>query len=165
MILVHDSHCDCKLHILPHLWRQKAKCQQWSENSKNNPLMINPWELQKLNGLKNEESRSKLWCNIWSGDSWRSKQSSSLKWWSWKDRITFKTGFQPEFWLTGDSPFYTLPTGALSFHFDTTVVMLRALAETNGKFEASIFLKKSRRSFWIPFCLPESLKAHCTPFW
>ena len=54
-----------------------------------------------------------------------------------------KTGFQPEFWPTSESPFYTLPTGAHSSYFDTTVVMLRVLGENGGTFNPSIFLKKS----------------------
>ena len=70
-----------------------------------------------------------------------------------------KTGFQPEFWPTSESPFYTLPTGAHSSYFDTTVVMLRALGENGGKFNPSIFLKKAEEHFGLNSAYEDSFQA------
>ena len=67
-----------------------------------------------------------------------------------------KTG--PEFWPNSESPFYTLPTGAHSSYFDTTVVMLRALGENGGNFNPSIFLKKAEEHFGLNSAYEDSFQ-------
>ncbi len=53
----------------------------------------------------------------------------------------------PEFWPTNQSPFYSLPTGSVSAYADTSLLMLRTLAETDGEWDPAWFLAKAEAQF------------------
>lgn len=53
----------------------------------------------------------------------------------------------PEFWPTNQSPFYSLPTGSISAYADTSLLMLRTLAETDGEWDPAWFLDNAAAQF------------------